>query len=128
MDELPSNADLYQAFVPSNMDRSRVASMGFEGAVRMIRRTRDRVEPEEYRNLPLADEEIAGIVQDYARSIESGVDRQNWLLGEIMEELQRQSGYLRGVNTILIILVIFFLLTIISSCVLLFFQLPSILP
>ncbi|MGD9049934.1 MAG: hypothetical protein PVF77_17915 [Anaerolineae bacterium] len=128
MDELPSNAELYEAFVPSNMARTRVAAMSFEGVVRMVSRTRAKVEPEEYSHLPLADEEIAGIIQDYARSIESDVDRQNWLLGEILEEQRRHSGYLRGVSTILIILVVFFLVTIISSCVLLFVQLPNILP
>jgi hypothetical protein len=122
----PSRAELYRAFVPATMSRDRVAALSYDAAVRLVGRGRRRAHPEELRDLDMTDEEIAGIVQDYARNIETSEDRQNWLLAQILEEQQRQSRYLRGVRTFLLVLTVVLLLAIVTSCSLIFLQVPNL--
>lgn len=122
----PSSAELYQAFVPPNMSRDRVAALSYDAATRLVGRGRRRASPEELRDLHMTDEEIAGIIQDYARNIETTDDRQNWLLAQILGEQQQQSRYLRGVRTFLLVLAVLVLLAIVTSCGLLFLQVPNL--
>ena len=122
----PSRAELYRAFVPATMSRDRLAALSYDAVVRLVGRGRRRAHPEELRDLDLTDEEIAGLIQDYARNIETSEDRQNWLLAQILEEQQRQSRYLRGVRTFLLVLTVVLLLAIITSCGLIFLQVPNL--
>jgi hypothetical protein len=124
----PTSEELYQAFVPRRMGRDRVAKMNYASAIQMISRARRRGDPRELEGLTLTDEEIAAAIQDYARGIDGEVDRQNWLLAQILDEQRRQSRSLRAMNTVLILLIAFLLLAIISSCVLVFVQFPNLIP
>jgi hypothetical protein len=110
------------------MGRDRVAKMNYASAIQMVSRVRRKGDPGGLEGLTLTDEEIAAAIQDYARGIDGEVDRQNWLLAQILDEQRRQSRSLRAMNTVLILLIAFLLLAIISSCVLVFVQFPNLIP
>ncbi len=126
VDEGPSGAVLYQAFVPRRMRRDRLAAMSYPSAIEMVSRRRKKGDPAELGELDMGDEEIAAAIQDYARGIDTEEDRANWLLGQILEEQQRQTRHLRGVKTVLILLIAALALAAIASCVLMFVQLPNL--
>ena len=128
IDEGPGGAALYEAFVPQRMRRDRVAAMTYPSAIEMVNRWRKKGDPAELGDLDMSDEEIAADIQDYARGIDTQEERANWLLGQILEEQQRQTRHLRGVKTVLILLIAALALAAIASCVLTFVQLPNLVP
>jgi hypothetical protein len=128
VDKEPSGAELYQAFVPRRMRRDRLAAMSYPKAIELVSRWRKKGDPPELGDLDMSDEEIAAAIQDYARAIDTKEDRSNWLLGQILEEQQRQTRHLRGVKTVLILLIAAIALAAITSCVLTFVQFPNLMP
>ncbi len=128
VDEGPGGAVLYQAFVPRRMRRDRLAAMSYPSAIEMVSKRRKKGDPAELGELDMGDEEIAAAIQDYARGVDTEEERANWLLGQILEEQHRQTGHLRGVKTVLILLIAAMALAAIASCVLMFVQLPNLVP
>jgi len=132
MNEKPSGAELFAAFMRPSDTKPQVAVMSLRNIKYQVRKVRsNKKTPEQWRNLPMQVDEIAVRIRDYARGMEFardvklpaeklllGICDRQWDLLEIQEE---QAEYLRKINSVVTLIGVLIVLSIIGSCLLILF-------